>query len=169
MSSSGRNVARGRLVSVALVAALVLLALAFHRPLIAWFSGQSMAGPSGPGVMVHGSGLSLSASLDPDPPRTQGNTLVIDVRDPSAKPVEDAAIDVTYDMPPMGAMAEMKGGARVEHEKEGRYRAHFDLPMNGTWTLRVDVHAPSGSVSQRFSLTVGSAGLSTVGGPAGEA
>ena len=72
-------------------------------------------------------------------------------------------------MPAMGAMAEMKGGSRVDHEKDGRYRAHFDLPMNGTWTLKVDVHAPAGAVSQRFSLTVGTLGVSPVGGATGEA
>ncbi len=169
MNAPDRKSVRGRLVSIALVASLGVLALVFHRQLIAWFSGQSMAGSSGSAVMVHASGLSLSASLDPDPPRTQGNSLVLQVRDPSGKPVDDAAIDVVYDMPPMGAMAEMKGGARVVHEKDGRYRAHFDLPMNGSWTLKVDVHAPSGSLSQRYSLNVGAAGLSPVGGASGDA
>jgi len=169
MNAPDRKSVRGRLVSIALVASLVVLALVFHRQLIAWFSGQNMADSSGSGVTVHGSGLSLSASLDPDPPRTQGNSLVIQVHDASGKPVDDAAVEVVYDMPPMGAMAEMKGGARVDHEKEGRYRAHFDLPMSGSWTLKVHVHSPSGSVSQRFSLNVGAAGLSAVGGASGEA
>ena len=159
---------RSRIVSIVLVAALVVLALVFHRQLIAWFSGKSIAGSSGSSVTVHASGLSLSASLDPDPPRTQDNALVVQVRDASGNPVNDAVVQVSYDMPAMGAMAEMKGGARVDHEKDGVYRAHFDLPMNGSWTLKVDVHTPAAAVSQRFSLTVGTAGVSPLGGATGE-
>src|SRR5260370_4806359 len=41
--------------------------------------------------------------------------------------------------------------------------------MNGSWTIKVDVHAPSGSLSQRYSLNVGGAGLSPVGGASGDA
>jgi Cu(I)/Ag(I) efflux system membrane fusion protein len=169
MSDPNRKAARSRLVSFVLVAALAVLGLVFHRQLVAWFSGESMTGSSGSSVTVHASGLSLSASLDPDPPRTQDNALVVQVQDVDGKPVDDAVVEVSYDMPAMGAMAEMKGGARVDHEKGGRYRGHFDLPTNGSWTLKVDVHAPAGAVSQRFSLTVGTAGVSPVGGPTGEA
>jgi Cu(I)/Ag(I) efflux system membrane fusion protein len=120
-------------------------------------------------VTVHASGLSLSTSLDPDPPRTQDNALVVQIRGANGTPVDDASVEVSYDMPAMGAMAEMKGGARVEHERGDLYRAHFDLPMNGSWTLKLDVRAPAGEVSQRFSLTVGTAGLSPLGGAVGGA
>ncbi len=163
-----REAARRRIVPIAVVVSLVVLAAVFHRQLIAWFSGESLTASAGSSVTVHASGLSFSASLDPDPPRTQGNTLVIQVRDASGKPIDDADLDVSYDMPAMGAMAEMKGGARVDHGKDGRYRAHFDLPMNGTWTLKVGVHALAGVASQRFSLTVGAPGVSPVGGVMGE-
>jgi multidrug efflux pump subunit AcrA (membrane-fusion protein) len=169
MSTQDRKAARSRLVSIALAAALAILAVVCHRSLMAWFSGESTAGPSGASVKVHSSSLSLSASLDPDPPRTKDNSLALEVQDASGKPVDDAAVEVVYDMPQMGAMAEMKGGARVDHEKNGQYRAHFDLPMTGSWTLKIEVHAPAGSVSQRFSVTVGSAGLSPIGGAMGEA
>ena len=80
MSDGTSKAARSRLVSIALVVSLAVLALVFHRQLIAWFSGASMAGSAGSSVTVHASGLSLSASLDPDPPRTQGQC----ARHPSA-------------------------------------------------------------------------------------
>ncbi len=38
MNAHDRKAARSRLVSIALVASLALLALIFHRQLIAWFS-----------------------------------------------------------------------------------------------------------------------------------
>ncbi len=54
MSFENRNAARSRIVSVALVASLVVLALVFHQPLTAWFSGESMAGSTGSSMTVRG-------------------------------------------------------------------------------------------------------------------
>ena len=53
--------ARSRLVSLALVATLVVLALVFHRHLTAWFSGKSMADPS---VSSAGVRASTPANVD---------------------------------------------------------------------------------------------------------
>ena len=145
--------------SVALVAALTLAALVFHKPIIAWFTGKSL-GREGTPVDVQAGPFALEAALDPDPPRRQGNALVVDVKDGSGKAVDDATVGVFFDMPAMGAMAEMKGGARVSRESGGRYRAEFDLPMgSGTWTLKVAIHASQGDANQDFTFTVGSAGL----------
>jgi len=59
----------------------------------------------------------------------------------------------------------MKGGAKISDEKKGRYRAEFDLPMgSGSWTIAVSVRAAQGEGSQRFTMTVGNAGLTTSGG-----
>ena len=55
MSRPDRNAARSRLVSIALVLSLAVLALVLHRPLIAWFSGESMAGSASPSVTVDAS------------------------------------------------------------------------------------------------------------------
>jgi len=60
MSVRDRKGARNRLVSLALVASLAVIALVFHRSLIAWFSGESMAGFTGSSVTVRTSGLSPS-------------------------------------------------------------------------------------------------------------
>jgi Cu(I)/Ag(I) efflux system membrane fusion protein len=51
-----RRAARGRLVSIALLLSLAALALVLHRPLIAWFSGESMAGSAGPNGTAHAMG-----------------------------------------------------------------------------------------------------------------
>ena len=47
MSQEDRSAARSRLVSIALVASLALIALVFRRQLVAWFSGASMTGSGG--------------------------------------------------------------------------------------------------------------------------
>jgi Cu(I)/Ag(I) efflux system membrane fusion protein len=46
MTAQDPKASRRRLVSLALAAGLVALAVVFHRPLTAWFSGNSMAEPS---------------------------------------------------------------------------------------------------------------------------
>jgi Cu(I)/Ag(I) efflux system membrane fusion protein len=157
---------RSIVTSIAFVVALLVAAIAFHRPLIAWFTGKNMGGAEGKAVTVTAGHYSLSAALDPDPPQQKGNALVLDVKDASGKPVDDAKVDVAWDMPAMGAMAEMKGGAKVSNEKNGRYRAEFDLPMGGSWTLKTSIHAKPGDASQDFTLTVGSAGLAVGSGGA---
>jgi Cu(I)/Ag(I) efflux system membrane fusion protein len=159
---------RSLLTTIAFVLALAVAALVFHGPLIAWFTGKSTAGQEGARVSVQAGPFALKAALDPDPPGQQGNALVLVVKDASGKPVDDATIDVSYEMPAMGAMAAMKGGAKVSHESGGRYRAAFGLPMgSGSWTLRTTIHAGQGSASQAFTFTVGSAGLGL--GPGGGA
>jgi Cu(I)/Ag(I) efflux system membrane fusion protein len=50
MIAQNDKATRGRLVSVALVAALAVFALVFHRQLIAWFSGASMSDSAAPTI-----------------------------------------------------------------------------------------------------------------------
>ena len=150
--------------SIALVAGLVVAALVLHEPLIAWFTGKSMSG-AGTAVTAHAGPFSLKAALDPDPPAMKANTLILEVHDGSGRPIDDAKVEVTYDMPAMAGMAEMKGSADVDNGKDGQYRAEFDLPMGGTWPLRVTIAAPSGSASSTFKLTVGSKGLTAAERP----
>jgi Cu(I)/Ag(I) efflux system membrane fusion protein len=160
---------RSVITSVALVLALAVAALVFRGPLTAWFTGKSMGSHQGTPVTAQAGPFTLVAALDPDPPQEKGNALVLDVKDASGAPVDGAHLDVSYDMPAMGSMAEMKGGAKISDETKGHYRAEFDLPMgSGSWTLAVSVRAVQGEAAQRFTLTVGSAGLtmgSGTGGP----
>ena len=72
-----------------------------------------------------------------------------------------------YDMPAMGAMAAMRGGADARADTGGRYIVAFDLPMSGSWTLSVKVTSPSASGTARYTLTVGAPGLTILGGEAG--
>jgi len=118
----------------------------------------------GTAVTAHAGGFTLKASLDPDPPGTEGNALLLELHDASGKPVDDATVAVLYDMPAMGSMAEMKGNAKIEHQSDGRYRAEFDLPMAGTFALKTSIRAPSGTTSQDFNITVGNKGITVLGG-----
>ena len=155
--------ARRRLVSAALIAVLIVLGVVFRGQLVAWFTGKSMSGP-GAAVSAQSGQLFVEASLDPDPPRTNRQGLVVRLRDAGGKPVDDATVSASYDMPAMGTMAEMKGSSKLEHQSGGKYSGRFDLPMSGTWTLKVSVESSAGSASQNFRITVGTKGLSAIGG-----
>lgn len=103
--------------------------------------------------------LTIGVDLDPDAPKEKGNTLDVLLKDPAGKPVEQADVSVTYLMPAMGAMPEMKGKAEVRERGDGLYRARFDLPMGGSWTLSIDVESGERSARAEYSITVGRKGL----------
>ncbi|MEO8177480.1 MAG: efflux RND transporter periplasmic adaptor subunit [Deltaproteobacteria bacterium] len=164
-----RNRLRRSLPSLVFLLVLATLALVFRGPLVAWFSGKSLGGSAGTAVTAQPGGFQLKASLDPDPPAREGNALLLEVRDAAGKPVDDARVDVLYDMPAMGAMAEMKGNATVTRDGAGHYRAAFDLPMGGTFALKARVSSGAESATQDFTITVGNKGLTVLGGSASAA
>lgn len=110
--------------------------------------------------------IALDVTLQTDPPPQRGSVVVVDVRDARGRPVTSAEVRVEYRMPAMGAMAEMKGEAKIEPQRGGRSIARFDLPMGGTWTLTTHVSSPQGSVVATHSLTVGKKGLTPQGATA---
>jgi membrane fusion protein, copper/silver efflux system len=154
---------RRRLVYLILLAGTAVLLLLLWKPLVAWFTGEPMGGETSEAVSSRAGNLTVEAALRPDPPRQEGNSLLLRVLGADDEPVEDAVVNVEVTMPAMGAMAEMRGKAEVEEEGDGRYRAELDLPMTGTWTAAVDVRSPAGSATSRYTLTVGSKGLTPVG------
>ena len=162
--SAGRM--RARLVPAVLAAIVVVAALVFHRQLIEWFTGKRASGPTSAASRVTAGSLTIETSIRPDPPREKGNTASVELRAASGTPVDDAEVRVEYDMPAMGAMAAMHGGAQARKAGAGRYVADFDLPMSASWTLSVKVSSPSASGTARYTLTVGAPGLTVLGGEA---
>jgi Cu(I)/Ag(I) efflux system membrane fusion protein len=168
MSTAAKSASKRKVITSVAVAVLALIAVTLLRgPLVAWFTGNELAGAEGSAVAAHAGPYEIKAALAPDPPRQKDQGLMLEVRDSSGSPVDDATVDVVYDMPAMGAMAEMKGAARVAHQGNGRYAARFDLPMGSTWSLRATISARQGSASQGYSMTVGTPGLALGRGSAG--
>lgn len=147
-----------------LVALIGLIVLAvFWGDLSAWFTGQpAQTVADGAGTTVHAGPFEVDATLVPDPPRERGNTLRLQVTEGNAS-VDDANIRVTYRMPPMGSMQEMRGEADVETKGDGQYDATFDLPMGGSWSLRISVERGDQSGEAIFNMTVGTSGLTVTG------
>lgn len=154
---------RRGLVYIALSLGIAVLVFLLWKPLAAWFTGKPMGGGTSEAVSSRTGDLTVEAALRPDPPRQEGNSLLLTVLGPDGEPVKDAEVEVAIRMPAMGAMAEMRGKAEVSPEGKGRYRADFDLQMTGTWTAEVNVRSAAGAASPRYTLTVGSKGLTPVG------
>lgn len=94
----------------------------------------------------------VQALFDPDPPRTSGNTVWIRATSSAGAPLGPVAVEAI--MPAMGAMPEMRAKADVTAVGDA-WRARFDLPMGGGWTLRIT----AGDATADFGFTVGSPGL----------
>lgn len=150
---------RKRILSISILGVLAILALVFHGPLIAWFAGEPTGGAAGAGVTVAAGPWKVATALDPDAPRTQAQRAHITVSDASGAPVQGASVEVTYDMPAMGAMAEMRSSFPATPVDPGTYVATFDLPMGGSWGLWVKISANGACAVARYTLTVGQPGL----------
>lgn len=159
---------RPRVVTILALVVLAALVVIFRRPLVAWFTGDDVASPSAHSTKTtaRAGPFALSLTLEPDPPRQEKNTLVVDVADDGGKPVADAEVAVDYLMPAMGAMPEMKGSATVKPRGDGRFAAAFDLPMAGSWTLTTRVRSGAERGEATLSITVGQKGLAVAGADA---
>ncbi|MDX2089698.1 MAG: efflux RND transporter periplasmic adaptor subunit [Kofleriaceae bacterium] len=157
---------RVRTIKLAIALGIVAAVIALAGPyLVSWFTGTPAGGGDTSKMTRASAGaLAIDAALRPDPPREKGNTLALRVLDANGKPIEHAEVEVTYVMPAMGSMPEMRGTASISTLGQGRYEARFDLPMGGSWTLEVRINAGTVSGSARFQMTVGTSGLAALGG-----
>lgn len=148
-----------RMASLVIVVGLAGASALFHRRLTAWFTGAPLGGGAGHALTMTAGPWNVSVALDPDPPREQGQQVHVALAGAGGKPVAGAQVEVTYDMPAMGAMAEMKSSFPARPAGAGAYAARLDLPMAGSWGLWVQVKTPDACAIARYKLTVGQAGL----------
>jgi multidrug efflux pump subunit AcrA (membrane-fusion protein) len=153
-------VTRGRWLAVAVVAAAAVL---LRGPLVAWFTGAPVRGAATEAEAVVAGPWRVAVTLDPDPPRADHQAVRVRLADLAGAPVDGADVDVSWDMPAMGAMAEMKASAKATAEPAGVYTVRFDLPMAGTWGLAVRLAARGACAIARWKLTLGQPGLTPDG------
>ncbi|MEO7735435.1 MAG: efflux RND transporter periplasmic adaptor subunit [Kofleriaceae bacterium] len=138
----------------------------FHNRLSGWFTGSSGGGSTSSAAHVAAGGLSIDTAIQPDPPVANGNRAHVAVHDTQGKPVVGAKVRLEFDMPAMGAMQAMHGGADASDDGDGRYTIPFDLGMEGSWTIAIKVEAPAGTATARYTLRTGTSGLTSLGGEA---
>jgi Cu(I)/Ag(I) efflux system membrane fusion protein len=141
-----------------------VVALVLHRPLISWFKGERSGGTFSTAATASAGTWKLAATVTPDPPQQKGNRVRIEITDTSGKHVEGASVSLTYNMPAMGSMPEMKGAVETKPVGSGIYEGNLDLPMAGSWTLVATASAAGTSATARYTLTVGTTGLTVLGG-----
>ncbi|MEO8844306.1 MAG: efflux RND transporter periplasmic adaptor subunit [Kofleriaceae bacterium] len=148
-----------------LAAILMVVALIFRHDLVAWFTGAPLEGGSTSAASrVSAGALSIEVAMQPDPPREKGNRARVKVSTSAGAPVTGATLRLDYVMPAMGGMQKMRGGGDGTDDGGGRYSIPFDLPMSGSWTVEIHVASSAGAASARYTLRVGSSGLTPLGG-----
>jgi Cu(I)/Ag(I) efflux system membrane fusion protein len=150
---------RAAIVPLVVLATVAVLAIVYRARLADWFAGRGGAGTFGNPTRVVAGTFTVETSLAPDPPRQNDNHVRVDVFDGSGAPVDGADLLVTYDMPEMGSMPEMKGTAKPTGRGNGRYQGSFDLPMGGSWGLTVAIEAGGTRATAHYSFTVGTPGV----------
>jgi Cu(I)/Ag(I) efflux system membrane fusion protein len=70
-------------------------------------------------------------------------------------------------MAAMGSMPEMKGTVETKRSAAGTYEGTLDLPMAGSWTIIVDASSGTTTATARYTLTIGTKGLTALGAEGG--
>lgn len=153
--------------SLAIAVVIGVLALVFHARLLAWFRGDRARGDFSAPVTATAGTWKVAGSVDPNPPRQRGNRMRVELRDGTGTLVDDADVSITYDMAAMGSMPEMKGTFAARPVGAGVYEGAFDLPMGGSWTMIARATLGGTTATARYTLSVGTSGLTVLGGEGG--
>ena len=103
--------------------------------------------------------LTVQVSMQPDPPKLNSNSLFIKIEGSEKKPVLQAKVSASFAMPAMAAMAAMNASSTISELGNGLYKAEFDLPAEGPWTLDIKIQTESETIQRSYSLTAGRKGL----------
>lgn len=128
-----------------LLIVLVVMAVA-----VAFLGWKTMSIPNLGSSSGTEGGISLTTS--PNPLRLGQATFMIDVKDKSGKPVDNATVSFDINMTAMN-MGTQQGTATSQGN--GRYSATGNLSMRGPWRVRTTVKMPDGSTENKdFTVNV---------------
>ena len=119
-------------------------------------SGAAAAAQAQAGDQAKKTGLDITFSSKPNPPKSGDNSFEVVVKDATGKPVTDAEVSAVFYMPPMPAMkmGEMKNTVALKHVKEGRYAGNGMVMMSGKWDVTVTVKRAGKELgSKKFPIT----------------
>ena len=155
-------------VPMMVIAIIGIVALIFRAELTAWFTGKPLPTTSSESGSAHApaSGFvaagdyQVAVAIDPETPRVGTNTLEITVQDGDGKPVDDLDVSAVAIMPAMGAMPEMRAGAKIDPAGSGHYHGDLELSMVGAWPLTVTLKPADGGETQlHFAMATTTSGL----------
>ncbi len=104
-------------------------------------------------TQTSGSGnATISLSTDPNPLRMGPATFIIEVKDNTGKPVDNAKVNFDLNMTAMN-MGTQKGDAT--EQGNGKYSASGRMTMQGPWKVSTTVTMPDGTVTNKdFTVNV---------------
>lgn len=104
------------------------------------------------GVNAGSNGGAISLTTDPNPLQPGPATFIIDVKDKTGKPVDNATVFFDLNMTTMN-MGTQQGNAISQGN--GRYVASGKMSMRGPWRVATKVTMPDGSVVNKvFPVSV---------------
>ncbi|MEK7533562.1 MAG: FixH family protein [Patescibacteria group bacterium] len=129
--------------TLVIILAVMVIAVAY----LGWKS--SSVSDSGTATGTNGA---ISLSTDPNPLRPGKATFMIDVKDKSGKPVDNATVSFDFNMTAMN-MGTQRGDATSQGN--GRYSAVANMSMRGPWLVKTKVKMPDGSIENKdFTVNV---------------
>ncbi|MGB7291732.1 MAG: FixH family protein, partial [Thermodesulfobacteriota bacterium] len=77
-------------------------------------------------------------------PKVGDNTFKITLTDANGNPIKNASVDVLFHMPAMPSMGmpAMSVTAKGNHLKNGQYFVETEIPMSGSWQVKVVATMP---------------------------
>jgi len=97
--------------------------------------------------------LAVTVSTAPDPAKLGENTLRVQVKDSTGKPVTDATVSLDYTMDMPGMLIDK---ADAKHTGGGVYEAPVRFAMAGPWGVTVSIRRPGqAEMRERFTVSVG--------------
>lgn len=127
---------------------LALLAIMAAAVGILWWKSSTLSSSGS----ATGTSSGISLSTDPSPLRPGKATFMIDVKDKSGKPVDNATVSFDINMTAMN-MGTQRGTAMSQGS--GRYSAVGNMSMRGPWKVSTKVKMPDGSTeSKDFTVNV---------------
>lgn len=100
-------------------------------------------------------------SLSPKSPEAGPNEMVIRLKDEAGLSISDASIEMNLVMPAMATMPRMETKPKVEKIGGGKFRATYDIPMQGTWEVSLRISTGTTQKEFSYSLTTGVSGLNS--------
>lgn len=88
--------------------------------------------------------VNISFNSNNVPPKVGDNTFKITLTDANGNPIKNASVDVLFHMPAMPSMGmpAMSVTAKGKHSKNGQYFVETEIPMSGSWQVKVAATMP---------------------------
>lgn len=102
--------------------------------------------------------IQVQMKLNPDPPQEGSNALSLQLQEDGI-PLKKAKISARITMPAMGSMPKMESKAEVTEKGDGKYLVHFEIPMDATWEMELQIQSEKESQNFFYSITTGIPGV----------